>query len=177
MHRNARALATILQLVGFVTLFLVAALIVRTFIIGTGVVDGLSMYPTFADNEHLLIDKVTLLFREPQRSDVVQLIHKPNGSLLVKRIIGLPGETIRIRKNAVYLVSDDGTETKLDEPYIREGVLTRNWDNKPATYGPFAPHEYFVLGDNREHSRGDSRLLGPIPRQWIYGLAYPLMPF
>ncbi|OGG59668.1 signal peptidase I [Candidatus Kaiserbacteria bacterium RIFCSPHIGHO2_02_FULL_50_50] len=158
-------------------LFLIAALFVRSFLFSVGVVDGLSMFPTFSDNERLIIEKVSLLVREPQRGDIVQLLHKPNGMLLVKRIIGLPGETLRIRKNAVYLVATDGTEVLLDEPYLREGTLTRTWDSKPATFGPLAEHEYFVLGDNREHSRADSRLLGPIPRQWIYGLAYPIFSF
>ena len=136
-------------------LFIIAALFVRSFILSASVVDGLSMFPTFSDNERIMIEKISLLSREPERGDIVQLIHKPNGMLLVKRIIGLPGETIRIRKNAVYLIGH----------------------SKPATFGPFAEHEYFVLGDNREHSRADSRLLGPIPRQWIYGTVYPLFPF
>ncbi len=158
-------------------LFIIAALFVRSFILSASVVDGLSMFPTFSDNERIMIEKISLLSREPERGDIVQLIHKPNGMLLVKRIIGLPGETIRIRKNAVYLIGQDGAETLLDEPYLRDGTLTRMWDSKPATFGPFAEHEYFVLGDNREHSRADSRLLGPIPRQWIYGTVYPLFPF
>ncbi|OGG61655.1 signal peptidase I [Candidatus Kaiserbacteria bacterium RIFCSPHIGHO2_02_FULL_49_34] len=158
-------------------LFIIAALFVRSFLLAAGVVDGLSMFPTFQDNERILIEKVTLLTREPQRGDIVQVVHKPNGMLLVKRIIGLPGETIRIRKNAVHLLDADGNEVLLEEPYLPEGTLTRMWDGKPATFGPFAEHEYFVLGDNRQHSRADSRLLGPIPRQWIYGNVYSLIPF
>lgn len=160
-----------------IAVFLMLALFVRTFIVSAGVVDGLSMFPTYKDDEFLLINKISLAVREPKRGDIVQLMHKPNKQLLVKRIIGLPGETIRIRKNSVYLIQGDGSEEKLDEPYLRQGTLTRTKDGKPTSFGPFAPHEYFVMGDNREHSSADSRILGPIPRQWIYGVALPLFPF
>lgn len=155
----------------FVIGFLGLAIFVRSFVIEVGVVDGRSMEYTYKDSESFLVYKTPLLFREPKRGDIVQVMYKPTKDTLVKRIIGLPGEQVLIKQNSVFIIDKDGNTKKLDEPYLKENVKTLNPNKKPATYGPFREHEYFVLGDNRERSSADSRLLGPIPREWILGLA------
>lgn len=172
MNTKKIFLGTIVRASLFFIIFLGLAMFVRTFIVEVGVVDGQSMRSTYRDNESFVVSKLPLFFREPKRFEVVQLIYKPTNSFLVKRIIGLPGETIIIKRNAVFLIEEDGTETMLNEPYLDEYVRTLSIDGYPTTYGPFKPYEYFVLGDNRMYSRLDSRLIGPIPRQWILGLVW-----
>lgn len=166
-----RFVFTLKTILFFALVFFSLALIVRTFIVEIGVVDGRSMEDTYVDSEPFFVYKLPLLFRTPERGDVVQLIYKPTEQVLVKRIIGLPGEQIRIQRNTVYLIEEDGTETELEEPYLSPNTLTRTPYGYPITYGPFGEHEYFVLGDNRPQSSADSRLLGPIPREWIRGTA------
>lgn len=171
MHAKKQFFGVIGRASLFFIVFLGLAFFVRTFMFEVGIVDGQSMYSTYHDNERFLVSKIPLFLREPKRGDIVQLIYKPSKSFLVKRVIGLPGETLIIKRNAVFLVAEDGTETQIDEPYLDEFMKTLSIDGYPTTYGPFKEHEYFVMGDNRMHSRQDSRLLGPIPRQWILGLA------
>ena len=132
---------------------------------------GSSMVPTLEDGDQLITDKITYRFREPARFEIVVFPHEPMNEYYIKRIIGLPGETVEI--------ADDGTI------YINGEVLEDNYG-----YGETQPQElsgkvtlgedeYFVLGDNREVSL-DSRYqeVGNIPRSIIIGRAWlRLYPF
>lgn len=150
-------------------LVLLAVLIVvpiRVFIAQPFVVEGLSMYPTFGDGDYLIIDELSYRLEDPARGDVIVFRYPNNPSIFyIKRVIGLPGETIHIDRGIVTVTRGDGSELALDETYVVA---------EDATYSgkiTLGPEQYFVLGDNRPKS-SDSRVWGVLPRQDIIGKAF-----
>ncbi len=150
-------------------LVLLAVLVVvpiRIFIAQPFVVEGLSMYPTFEDGDYLIIDELSYRFEEPVRGDVVVFRYPGNPSIFyIKRVIGLPGETVRIERGQVSVTRVDGTSLTLEEPYVVA---------EDATYSGVATlgaGQYFVMGDNRPKS-SDSRVWGVLPKQDIMGKAF-----
>ncbi len=130
------------------------------------VVEGPSMNPNFHTGQRLLVNKVIYKFHEPERGDVV-IFHPPNNQQgdYIKRIIGLPSESVEIKEGTVYIHKEDGNVLPLDEPYITERA-------KNAFQGDKIPeNEYFVLGDNRNNS-DDSRNGWTLPHQNIIGKAW-----
>jgi signal peptidase I len=125
------------------------------------VVDGASMEPTLSTNERVIVDRLSLLLGGPARGDVVVLDSPRQDELLIKRVIGLPGETVTLRGGRVYI---DGE--LLEEPYVQEFCTYPSCD---GTW-ELGPDEYFVLGDNRSHSL-DSHTFGPVPHSAIKGIA------
>jgi signal peptidase I len=126
------------------------------------VVEGQSMQPNFYTGQLVIVNRFAYYFASPQRGDVI-VLHDPLDPTqdFIKRVMGLPGETIQIREGRVYV---NGTE--LDEPYITDfcrAGCDGTWTVKPD--------EYFVLGDNRSNSF-DSHSFGPISRQLIVGQAW-----
>lgn len=141
---------------------LVIVLIVNLFLGEARRVEMQSMEPSLHQNERLIIEKVSYRLHLPRRGDIVVLrlsAHETEPPL-IKRVIGLPGETVAIRDGRVLI---DGQV--LDEPYCRQATL--------ATGGPWVVPEghVFVLGDNRGASN-DSRYFGPVPIAHIVGRAW-----
>lgn len=133
------------------------------------IVDGPSMNDNFHDGQRILVSKIVYKFHEPQRGDVIILLPPPGYASqitpFIKRIIGLPGESIEIKDGIVYIHKEDGNVFRLDEPYITEKA-------KHPFKGEIIPeNEYFVLGDNRQNS-DDSRSGWTVPRQDIIGKAW-----
>lgn len=145
--------------------------------VGTfSVVDGDSMQPTLHDKEYLWVDKLSYHFSEPERFDIVifPIMYRGRESHFVKRIIGLPGETVYIDESGVIYINGE----VLDEDYGKEAIAEYNRyrAKEPLTLGE---DEYFVMGDNRNHS-SDSRVesVGNIERSRIIGKAVVrLWPF
>ena len=129
-------------------------------------VDGPSMNPNFHNRQILLVNKVVYKFHEPERGDVI-IFHPPGNRQgdYIKRIIGLPGESVEIKEGIVYIHKEDGSVLSLDEPYITEPA----GDAFPIVKIP--ENEYFVLGDNRNNS-SDSRNGWTLPCQNIIGKAW-----
>lgn len=153
-----------------VAMFVVVLLLIRTFIVEPGVVNGRSMEPTYLDDSLFLIDKLSLLLREPRRGEIVQAINPQDKTVLIKRVVGLPGERLAIRQGSLFLVSSDGTYLPLNEPYLLEGMMTRTPSGEQdIVFLPVPENSYFLLGDNRPMS-SDSRIYGSIHRSYIYGL-------
>ena len=120
-----------------------------------------SMEPSFHDGQRLLVNKAVYIFGEPKRGDVVifKAPHNRQGDY-IKRIIGLPGDTIEVKDRAVYV-----NGSKLDEPYIKNPPhYTLESQNIPENH-------YFVLGDNRDNSN-DSHSGWTVPREDIIGKAW-----
>ncbi len=139
------------------SIVLVAAVLL--FVAQATIVQGLSMEPNLHGNDRLIIDKITYEFFEPQRGDIVVLEVAEIDVPIIKRVIGLAGETIEIREGVVLV---DGV--RLDEPYLHGADLT--------DFGPVqvSAEHVFVLGDNRPISR-DSRSFGPVDVYRIIGKA------
>jgi len=153
-------------------IFYIFVIIFFTYIIITFVgqrtrVDGSSMETTLSDGDHLIVDKLSYHFHEPERYDIIVFPYQyKEKTYYIKRIIGLPGETVQVIDGYVYI---DG-ELLESEIYGAEVMETANMAAEPITLGE---DEYFVLGDNRNHSQ-DSRdpSVGLIKRKDIMGRAW-----
>ncbi len=124
------------------------------------VVDGASMEPNFHTSERVIVDRVSMLFSGPKRGDVIVLDSPQANELLIKRVIGLPNDTVVIKTGRVYI---NGTE--LNESYVNEYCTYRSCDGEWV----LGSSQYFVLGDNRSHSL-DSHAFGPVDRSAIVGI-------
>jgi signal peptidase I len=157
------------ELVKFALLALVIVLPFRFFIAQPFIVSGASMSPTFETGQYLVIDRLSYRFGEPERGDVV-IFRFPNNpsKFFIKRVIGLPGEIVRIQNGSVSIVNPTtGDSRLLDEAYLGEDIATRSGTATVLLGG----NEYFVMGDNRGAS-SDSRDWGPVPQENIVGRAY-----
>ncbi|MBU6141751.1 signal peptidase I [Patescibacteria group bacterium] len=166
-------LLAVWEVVEVVLVAVVTVFLIRTFLVQPFLVSGASMEPNFTDGNYLLVDEVTYHFRAPQRDEVIVFRYPENPSIFyIKRIIGLPGETIKIGNGQVGIMNKDGSETMLQEPYLPYGTQTSG--NMTVTLGPT---QYFMLGDNRNYSY-DSRGWGPMDQKYIIGLVRArLLPF
>src|SRR5579863_1684905 len=138
------------------------ALVIIIFLYQPVKVEGTSMAPLLSDQERIFINKFEYRFEPIERGDVVVFWYPLDHSKsFIKRVIGLPGETIELRAGHVYV---DGKE--LAEPYVPASYLDG------SSYGPMKipSGNYFVMGDHRDSSN-DSRVFGPVSRPYIYGKA------
>ena len=161
----------------FLTLVIVVP--IRLFVANPFKVDGSSMEPTFLNKEYLIVDELSYHFHAPQRGEVV-VFHPPTdpSKYFIKRVIGLPGETVEIVNGVVKIynkahqngwVLNESSYLDMSDYTVGEKVAITM---RPVTMGP---NEYFVMGDNRRASY-DSRYFGPvnqsafIGRAWLRGL-------
>lgn len=148
------------------TLTLLIVLIVlplRTFVISPFVVDGDSMDPSFGNLDYLIIDEISYRFKEVARGDVIVFRYPKDPSIFyIKRVIGLPGERVSVRRGQVSITGTDGNALTLSESYVTADDVTYNGSIL------LEDGEYFVMGDNRPNS-SDSRVWGPLPKEDIIG--------
>ncbi|OGG50182.1 signal peptidase I [Candidatus Kaiserbacteria bacterium RIFCSPHIGHO2_01_FULL_54_36] len=156
-------------LVAYTIVALGLALFIRFFIAAPYVVSGASMEPGFDDWNYLIVDRLSYNLTEPKRGDVIVFDLPQNESrALIKRVIGLPGETVRLSGQTVTILNAAHPEGfTLDEPYLDPENLTGNNFSETA----LEKDEYFVLGDNR-HVSADSRIWGSLPRSEIVGRVF-----
>ncbi|MFC1621957.1 signal peptidase I [Patescibacteria group bacterium] len=132
-------------------------------------VQGASMEPTFYTGERILVEKVTKHFKEYETGEVV-VLHPPHDPHIsyIKRVIGLPGDVVKIYDCQVYILRD-GQKYVLDEPYLMDDTCTSsNGQVKEGRSLKLRENEYLVLGDNRSRSV-DSRIFGFISKEDIVG--------
>lgn len=138
----------------------VIALFINLFLAQATQVLGQSMEPTLHSSQRVVIEKITYRFHGPRRGDIVVIDSSEQSEMLIKRVVGLPGETVEVRKGRVYVNGE---------------LLEEDWPVRPGggNYGPRAvpPLHVFVLGDNRAASN-DSRNFGPVPIEDIVGHAW-----
>ncbi len=159
----------LLRSTGLLAALIASAALLHFFVIEPSEVDGRSMQDTFHDGDFVMIDKISLLIHRPNRGDVISFFGQYPGTLSIKRVVGLPGEIVSLEKGRVIIQQPDGTQLKLSEDYLSLGTRTLPDSGFQAVYPVLAADEYFVLGDNREHS-DDSRIYGPVKRNQIIGL-------
>ncbi len=141
---------------------LLIALLINVFVGQATRVEGQSMEPNLHSNQRLVVEKLSYRFHGPERFDVVVLkLPDQSDELLIKRVVGLPGEKVEIRDGHVYINGE-----LLEEPFLTEGMHPGR--NITVTVPPL--HVY-VLGDNRNHSN-DSRSFGPVPLENVVGRAW-----
>jgi len=153
------------ELIKFTLIAVLIVVPIRTFIAQPFIVSGASMDPTFWDGEYLIVDEISYRFQEPQRGEVIIFRYPEDPSkFFIKRVIGLPEETVTIFGDTVKVKTVSGEEFELEEPYIEESRRS-NYDNITIT---LEKDQFYVLGDNRIGS-SDSRRWGPLPRENIVG--------
>ena len=161
----------LLSLIIYIGVVIILCYCIITFVGQRTTVNGRSMESTLHDGDNLWIDKLSYRFSDPKRFDIIVFPYEED-TYYIKRIIGLPGETVQIMPDGTILI--DGK--KLVESYGKEIILESGTAADPRTLGE---DEYFVLGDNRNDSR-DSRWadVGDINREDIIGkAAFRLSPF
>ncbi len=156
------------ELLKVIVISLIIILPIRYFIIQPFYVKGASMEPTFHDHEYLIIDEISYRFHKPQRGEVIVFRYPQNPQeYFIKRVIGLPGETIEMIDGEIFVFnSENPSGFKIDEgTYLSESVKTYGLVDEAVV---LSEDEYFVLGDNRYASK-DSRTFGPLNGSFITG--------
>jgi signal peptidase I len=168
------------------------ALLIKTFLIQAFFIPSESMVPTLQINDRVLVNKLVYRFRDPRRGEIIVFVaerdseppksffrkvlntiteglgaKQPPEKDFIKRVIGLPGETLQMRDGVVTITTTDNKTLTLKEPYLAAEKAT-------DPFGPFKvpPDEYFVMGDNRPNSSDSRFSLGPIKRSDIVGRAF-----
>lgn len=148
--------------------------VVYLFLFQPNQVKGGSMYPTFKDGQFIFTDKVSYRLGVPKRGDVVVFKSPKNADVdFIKRIIGLPGETVKVKEGLVYI-----NQKKLDESsYLSPSVVTGPESYLGENQDLLIPEgRYFVMGDNRQHS-SDSRDFGPVaPNEFVGKVFFRYFP-
>lgn len=147
---------------------LLIAIFLRSFVFATSIVEGESMYPTLEDGERVIFNKAIYLLAEPDRGDII-IIQRPLKNY-VKRVIALPGETIEISGNDLYINGEKYEQTFLNKQAVMQ----------TGNFGPIEipKDSYFVMGDNRAISKDSRNGLGFINEDEIIGRSeFIIFPF
>ena len=178
--RPRRAMGCAFEIVETLVLTLLIYLLIHNFIAQPFEVQQSSMLPTITPQEYILIDKLTPRWQPYERGDIVVFQppegYEQGGVPFIKRVLGLPGDTVSLENGRVYVTPEGGAATLLEEPY-----LASEPDGRPEPTQPRPPDgdtqwvvpegAYFVLGDHRGVSQ-DSRVFGPVSQELIVGRAW-----
>ena len=154
------------DLVRFAVIAMLIVVPVRLFLVEPFIVSGSSMIPTFENGNYLIIDKISYRISDPKRDDVVVFRYpKDPNKFFIKRIIGLPNETIEIKGSVVTIKNDEHKDGfVLEEPFVK------NTANNNLVV-ELKDDEFFVMGDNRSGS-SDSRYWGAVKKELLTGKAF-----
>ena len=151
------------EIIKFAIIAFIVVVPIRIFIASPFIVSGNSMDPSFATGDYLVVDEISYRLEEPARGDVVVFKYpKDPSKFFIKRVIGLPGETVEIRDGTIFITNKTSPGGfNLEEPYIK-------FPKADSMLVVLSDTEYFVMGDNREAS-SDSRIWGPLNERFITG--------
>lgn len=153
--------------------------VIRWFLVSPFIVDGPSMQPNFKDRERIIVNKIIYDIRDPKRGEVI-VFHVPEENRdFIKRVIGVPGDTVKVAGDTIYINGEP-----IEEPYLEEAYAAKhaqnllynidkpnsNFPNNSFPDGKVPDGTLFVMGDNRSNSE-DSRMIGYIPMDRIVGRA------
>lgn len=182
-----KPLSFLRELPGLIIIAFLLALLIKSFLVQAFYIPSQSMEPTLEVGDRVLVNKVVLRFRDPHRGEVIvfenpQAVEPDRNPLsafwnwfteglgfasnpekdFIKRVIGLPGETIEVNRGKVFINSKP-----IDEPYLHS-------QEDLSDFGPFKvpPGQFFMMGDNRANSQDSRSTLGPIPKDKIVGKAF-----
>lgn len=164
MKRNPLYFAGCLFSVGWITLLIIVGLaLLKHFVFDILPIKGSSMFPNFYDKDLIVLNKLSYNTDEPKRGDsvVLRFPGDPDHQRYIKRIIGMPGETLAIKNGRIYI-----NGRILFEPYLDQSLLTY-----PATEVKLKDDQYYLIGDNRDNS-SDSRIWGTASRKDFIGKAF-----
>jgi signal peptidase I len=180
---SRRALGCAFEVVETLVLTLLIYLVIHNFVAQPFEVQQSSMTPTILNGEYILIDKLTTRFNGYEYGDVV-VFNPPsesgldtNGIPFIKRVIGLPGDTVSLENGRVFVTRPGQSPVRIEEPYVvteEDGSTAATLPRDPSgldTEWVVPEGSYFVMGDNRPHSQ-DSRAFGPIEEDLILGRAW-----
>lgn len=163
IDRNEQGDGFFVEIVKFTLIALLVIVPLRLFVAQPFVVNGASMDPTFHNGQYLIVDQISYRFEKPKRGEVVIFRYpRDTTKFFIKRIIGLPNETVEIDGTSVIIKNREMPDGfTLNEPYIA---------NNKEDYAAYTlnSHEYFVMGDNRPES-SDSRIWGPLDESLVVG--------
>lgn len=162
-------IASLIEVAEVIVIALAAVFLVRTFLFQPFLVSGASMEMNFSNGDYVLVDELTYRFRAPQRGEVVVFRYpKDESTYFIKRIVGLPGETVEIANNQVVIHN-----AVIRESYVDSGTPTLPCAGREGSMNArvvLGENEYFVMGDNRMASF-DSRCWGAVKSNEIVGVA------
>ncbi len=174
MDAVKRAVAAFFDFLQGIVVVLAILVMIYLFVMSPQEINGASMEPNFHNGEYILTNKMLYKFREPVRGDVVIFKSPRNKEIdYIKRIIGLPGDTVLLQNNTFFVNGQ-----KVEEPYLEPGVTNFGGSFLSEGQTVTVPEgTYFVVGDNRPHS-SDSREFGPIALEDFIGVAiFRYFPF
>ncbi len=156
------------ELIEFIAIVGAILIVIRFFVAEPHKVSGHSMVPNFQDGDYIITNKLAIRMDNLQRGEVIILQHPQDPSeILIKRIVGLPGEHIKLENGEVFI-----NDRQLKEPYLPAGVKTQGEAFLTEGEDLTIPNgQYFVMGDNRPGS-SDSREFGTVPKNLIIGQAW-----
>jgi len=166
--RSAQIKEFILEVVRIVVISIAIIVPIRYYLVQPFYVKGASMEPSFYDREYLLVDELSYYLRKPARGEVIVFRFPLNKKeYFIKRIIGLPGETVKVQDGGIYIYNTDHPDGWLldESEYLTKGLKTLPMSNDTLV---LSDNEYFVMGDNRNLSL-DSREFGSVPGNLIIG--------
>src|SRR5690606_40055632 len=181
--RQKKAYREIVEWIKAIAIAVILVLVVRNFLFSPFIVDGASMEPNFHTKERVIVNLLVYKISEPSYGDVIVFDVPDEGRRFIKRIIGLPGDTIEVHGDDVYI-----NDERIDEPYLAESIAESHASNE--TYNGVGDYfsfpndnhpdnvipegHYFVMGDNRSDSK-DSRAIGYVSEDDIIGRADVVM--
>ena len=152
-----------------IVIAVVIAAVVRIFMFSAIMVDGISVMPTLEDGDKMIANKISYVIGEPKRFDIIVFNANPEEKY-IKRVIGLPGDTVEYRDDVLYINGEPQEEPYLEQlKATTEGTLTGDFTLEEMTGEQTIPEGHlFVMGDNRRNST-DSRHIGLIPYEEVIG--------